>query len=149
MSEIADRIRQVRRALGLTQEALARRAGIPKRTLVGYENSEREPGAAALAAIAKTGVNMTWLLTGEGDMFARSSPRESAEDARPSGTQLLPRSHPRAKRWDHLIRLVEQLEDEERRDAVLSELFARAQDVAQIDELQRAVRELRAAKAGR
>jgi transcriptional regulator with XRE-family HTH domain len=147
MSEIADRIRQVRRALGLTQEALARRAGIPKRTLVGYENSEREPGAAALAAIAKTGVNMTWLLTGEGEMFNRPGLGQAAhESASAESGHVLPSSHPRARRWDHLIRLVEQIEDDARRDAVLSELFARAQDAAQIDELQRAVRELRAAR---
>jgi transcriptional regulator with XRE-family HTH domain len=144
--DIGGRLKALRDALGLTQAQFAARIGLPKATLVGYEVGQRKPGADALAAISRSGVNMTWLLTGEGDMFARSSPRESAEDARPSGTQLLPRSHPRAKRWDHLIRLVEQLEDEERRDAVLSELFARAQDAAQIDELQRAVRELRAAR---
>jgi len=69
MPDIARRIKAWRHALGLTQEEFARRSGIPKRTIVGYENAERDPGSAALAAIAKTGVNMTWLLTGEGQMF--------------------------------------------------------------------------------
>ena len=77
--QIAERIRAWRHALGLTQDEFAKRAGIPKRTLVGYENSEREPGAAALSAIAKTGCNMTWLLTGEGEMLAQT--RASIDDA--------------------------------------------------------------------
>ena len=54
---IQERIKEWRHAMRLTQEQFASRAGIPKRTLVGYENGEREPGAAALAAIARTGVN--------------------------------------------------------------------------------------------
>lgn len=148
-TELGRRLRAWRQALGLTQAQMAECLRLHIGVLKKYETGHNTPGGEALAAYARTGVNVNWLLTGEGEMFARSSPRESLDEALPSGTQLLPRTHPRAKRWDHLIRLVEQIEDEERRDAVLSELFARAKDVAQIDELQRAVRELRAAKAGR
>jgi transcriptional regulator with XRE-family HTH domain len=144
---IGERLKDLRHALGLTQEQFAARVGLSKATLVGYEVGQRKPGADALAAISRSGVNMTWLLTGDGEMFARRPSRATVGDAPPAqASRLLPSSHPRARRWDHLIRLVEQIEDEQQRDSVLSELFARAQDAAQIDELQRAVRELRAAR---
>jgi transcriptional regulator with XRE-family HTH domain len=63
---IAKNIKAWRQHLGLTQEQFADLAGIPRRTLVGYENEEREPGARSLVSIAKTGCNINWLLTGQG-----------------------------------------------------------------------------------
>ncbi len=130
---IADRIKAWRNALGLTQDEFARRAGIPKRTLVGYENSEREPGAAALAAIAKTGCNINWLLTGEGEMLPET--RVSAEE---NASQY-------ARRWEKIIALVEGIEDEQERAAFIDELYARARQTAELAELRKAVRELSAA----
>jgi transcriptional regulator with XRE-family HTH domain len=132
MSALAERIKAWRHALGLTQDEFARRAGIPKRTLVGYENAEREPGSAALAAIAKTGVNMTWLLTGEGEMRVQVpvTPDISAS--------------PYARRWEKIMALVEGIEDEEERSAFLDELFARARQTAELAELRQAVKTLTA-----
>jgi transcriptional regulator with XRE-family HTH domain len=66
-----DRLKQWRNFLGLTQQQFCERTGIPLRTLRGYEGGTRHPGEDALAAIARTGVNMTWLLTGEGEMLPR------------------------------------------------------------------------------
>ena len=79
--DVAQRIRAWRHAMGLTQERFAAHAGVPRRTLIGYENAEREPGTSSLAAIARTGVNMTWLLTGEGEMrdAAREKPLQGKE----------------------------------------------------------------------
>lgn len=74
VDDLSARIKAWRGSLGLTQEQFARRAGISQATLVGYEGGQRAPGAAALSAIAKTGVNMNWLLTGEGEMRARPAP---------------------------------------------------------------------------
>lgn len=147
--QVGDRIKDLRHAMGMTQEQFASRVGLSKATLVGYEVGQRRPGSEALAAIAKTGVNMTWLLTGEGEMFSERAPDAARQSEPQGGPPWLPPDHPRAKRWEHLVRLVEQIEDAARRDAILAELFARAQEVAEIDELRRAVRELRAArKAG-
>lgn len=69
--DVAGRIKAWRLSFGLTQEQFAALASMPKRTLVGYENNEREPGAASLAALARTGVNLNWLLTGAGEMRVR------------------------------------------------------------------------------
>lgn len=138
--DIANRIKAWRHALGVTQDEFARRAGIPKRTLVGYENAEREPGAAALAAIARTGVNMTWLLTGEGEMRPEApQTRASIEDF----------AGKHAGRWEKIIALVEGIEDEAARSAALEELFARAQSAAEIAELRQAVKALTAAQQKR
>lgn len=77
---IADRIKRWRNHLGMTQGQLAAASGIPKATLVGYENAQREPGAAALAALGKTGCDLTWLVTGEGEMSRGSASLRDADD---------------------------------------------------------------------
>lgn len=130
---VSERIKAWRHALGLTQDEFSRRAGIPKRTLVGYENAEREPGAAALAAIARTGCDMNWLLTGEGQMIPQV-PARIEENAAQYG-----------RRWEKIIALVEGIEDEQERAAFLDELYARARQTAELAELRRAVRDLSAA----
>lgn len=42
---------QARSAAGLTQAALARKAGIPRSVLNAYERGSRQPGADALASL--------------------------------------------------------------------------------------------------
>jgi len=44
---------EARQATGLTQAALARKAGIPRSVLNAYERGTRQPGADALAAILR------------------------------------------------------------------------------------------------
>ncbi len=123
--------------MGLTQEQFAALAGMPKRTLVGYENAEREPGSSSLAAIARTGVNMTWLLTGEGEM--RPSPAPEPE----SDQQLAP-DHPLARRWAKIAELLDAMPEQESA-ALFDEFFARARSTAEVAELRRAVADLTAA----
>ncbi|MCU9999183.1 helix-turn-helix transcriptional regulator [[Pasteurella] aerogenes] len=43
--------------------------GLPYRTMQGYIGGEREPNAEGMTAIAKVGVNLNWLVSGEGNMF--------------------------------------------------------------------------------
>ncbi|AKO31326.1 XRE family transcriptional regulator [[Haemophilus] ducreyi] len=43
--------------------------GLPYRTIQGYIGGEREPNAEGMTAIAKVGVNLNWLVSGEGEMF--------------------------------------------------------------------------------
>ena len=131
--EIAERIKAWRTSLGLTQDEFARRSGLSKATLVGYEVGQRKPGADALAAIAKTGCNMTWLLTGDGDMRAQTS----MEPCVPATKNM--------RRWEKIMALVEGIEDEEQRAKALDELFSRAQSAAELAELRQAVRQLQKA----
>ena len=51
MAESARLIVRARRASGLTQAQLARKAGIPRSVLNAYEHGKRQPGGDALIAI--------------------------------------------------------------------------------------------------
>lgn len=51
MGQAASLLLEARRVAGLSQAALARRAGIPRSVLNTYEKGRRQPGADALSAI--------------------------------------------------------------------------------------------------
>ena len=69
MATLGLRLKALRQSLGRTQAEMATSTGIPLPTLKKYEGSDREPGAEALAAMARTGVDLHWLLTGNGSML--------------------------------------------------------------------------------
>ena len=69
-----DRIKELRKELGLTQQALADIAGIKRNTVAQYEMGRNEPTNAVITLICKKyNVNETWLRTGEGEMFVQIS----------------------------------------------------------------------------
>jgi transcriptional regulator with XRE-family HTH domain len=82
--EICDRLREVREALGLSQQALAERCGITARSQRNYESGERLPDAAYLAAIAAAGADVLYILTGQraGGASAPPPPRAVSEGDR-------------------------------------------------------------------
>ncbi|WP_164830135.1 helix-turn-helix domain-containing protein [Sinorhizobium meliloti] len=66
MSELADRIREAANIVGGLNK-LAEQIGVPRRTM-GHWLQGRKPKPEALQDIARVaGVDLTWLLTGEGD----------------------------------------------------------------------------------
>jgi transcriptional regulator with XRE-family HTH domain len=135
--QIGARLRAWREGLGLTQAQMAQRTGIPLGVLKKYEQAVSVPGGEALAAIARTGVNMTWLLTGDGDMSA-AKPQETAPADPP------PELGRHARRLQAIARLLDALPPD-RADAILTELLSRAQDTADAIALRRELTELRAA----
>lgn len=63
-----DRVAGAREATGMTQSQLARRLGVKKVTLNGWEQDMSEPRANKLSMLAGLlNVSIIWLLTGEGD----------------------------------------------------------------------------------
>ena len=66
---ISERLRQVCEAKNWKIKDFAEQTGIAYRTLPGYVGGEREPNAEGMTAIAKAGVNLNWLVSGEGEMF--------------------------------------------------------------------------------
>lgn len=69
-SEMKDRLRKVRKALGLTQEATATRIGIKRNTWANYEIGRNEPIDAVIFSFCKEfNVNEMWLREGIGEMF--------------------------------------------------------------------------------
>ena len=64
------RLRQLRKALDLTQSEFADRIGSAQNTITGYESGRRNPSGPIIAAICREfNVNKDWLVNGEGEMF--------------------------------------------------------------------------------
>jgi repressor LexA len=71
---IAQRIRQARTKKELDQAKLAAKLDVATRTVQRWEKGEQVPDSNYLMRIAKvTGVTPHWLLTGEGDLYAKST----------------------------------------------------------------------------
>lgn len=65
-----ERIKILRKALGLTQQEFADRIGGNRNTFANYESGRIEPSAAAFSSICREfHVNESWLRSGEGEMF--------------------------------------------------------------------------------
>lgn len=65
-----DRIKQIRKAKGLTQQEFADCLGIKRGAVANYEVGRNQPIDAVVALICeKFDVNETWLRTGKGSMF--------------------------------------------------------------------------------
>jgi repressor LexA len=73
-SRLARRIREARLSKGMDQAKLAAKIDIATRTVQRWESGEQVPDSNYLMRIARaTGVTAHWLLTGEGEMFARAN----------------------------------------------------------------------------
>lgn len=71
---MGDRIKDLRKALNLTQQEFAERIGSVQNTITGYETGRRVPSNQVVTLICREfDVNETWLRTGEGDMFIKKS----------------------------------------------------------------------------
>lgn len=67
-----DRIKALRKELGLTQEKFAERLNIKRNTIANYEIGRNEPIDAVISLICKEfKVSEEWLRTGKGDMFLK------------------------------------------------------------------------------
>lgn len=74
-----DRLAAARENAGMTQAQLARRLGVRKATLSGWEDDLSEPRANKLQMMAGLlNVSIMWLLNGEGDGV--SAPDDAAAD---------------------------------------------------------------------
>lgn len=59
------RLKEERERLGLSQEKFGSIGGVLKRAQINYENGERSPDSAYMAAIASAGVDVLYVLTGQ------------------------------------------------------------------------------------
>lgn len=70
MSTIGDRIKEIRKIKGLTQQKFADELGLKRNTVGGYEIGTVSPSDRTIADISqKFDVNENWLRTGEGEMM--------------------------------------------------------------------------------
>lgn len=71
-----ERLKALRKALGLTQEAFGAKIALSQSAIAAYEKEFREPSDAIIYSICREfDVNERWLRTGEGEMFL-TKPRE-------------------------------------------------------------------------
>ncbi|GGH22453.1 Helix-turn-helix [Cribrihabitans marinus] len=85
-----DRVAGAREAAGMTQAQLARRLGVKKTTVAGWEEDLSEPRANKLSMMAGLlNVSIKWLLTGEGEgMAAPADAGSSDQDLLGVATEL-------------------------------------------------------------
>lgn len=77
MSTLAERIKEVRKNAGLTQQKFAERIGAKQNTVAQYEIGRNAPIDPVITAICKEfGCNEVWLRTGEGEPFQEESRQE-------------------------------------------------------------------------
>ena len=76
-----ERIKELRKALGLTQQKFADGMGVKQNTIAQYESGRNTPIDAVITLICRTySVNETWLRTGEGEMFQPKSRNDELLD---------------------------------------------------------------------
>lgn len=74
MNSMNNRIKELRKYLGLSQTEFGARLGIKQTTVAGYETGGRSPIDAVVSLICREfGVSENWLRTGEGEMFVQLS----------------------------------------------------------------------------
>ena len=74
---LKDRIKQIRKAIGLNQSDFGKKIGVKGNTIGNYEIGLRTPSDAVLISICREfHVNENWLRTGEGEMFTAVTRKE-------------------------------------------------------------------------
>ncbi|MEW6594157.1 MAG: helix-turn-helix transcriptional regulator [Thermodesulfobacteriota bacterium] len=71
--KISIRLKDVRKELGYTQKQIGEAIGSSLSTWQDYEAGKSIPGGNALAGLARLGVDINWLLTGEGNSLVQKS----------------------------------------------------------------------------
>lgn len=77
-SPLAERLKQARESLGSTQKEIATKVSVSVQMWRAYESGKSVPGGNVLEALARHGLNVNWLLTGEGEMM-RHDEQESSD----------------------------------------------------------------------
>lgn len=74
---LKERIRTLRKELGLNQSDFGNKIGVKQGTVAGYESGARTPLDTVIASICREfNVNENWLRTGEGEMFEQMTEQQ-------------------------------------------------------------------------
>ncbi len=133
--QIGSRIKAWRKHLGLTQVGFAELSGVHIGVLKKYERGVNVPGGEVLGAFSQTGVNINWLLTGEGEMITKASFEEASENELPEDLQEFEEG------IQEMFRLLIEME-EPRRGMAVSEIVNKVKEAAMVDQMAKKLREL-------
>lgn len=81
MSSLPERLCAARSLLKLKQSEFAEQIGVSERAYQGYEAGRSVPGGNAIEGIARAGINVNWLLTGEGEIHLSDSLKDKPYEA--------------------------------------------------------------------
>ncbi len=85
-----ERLKQLRKELGLTQQQFSDRIGVNRATLATYEMGRNDPSNAVITLICREfNVREEWLRTGEGEMF-NPEPQSNYEVLKGAYPHLIP-----------------------------------------------------------
>ncbi len=74
VKNLKERIKELRKTFGLTQQKFADRLGLKRQTIAAYEIGNIEPSESTLLLICKEfNVNEDWLRTGDGEMKSKAT----------------------------------------------------------------------------
>lgn len=106
-----ERLKQVRRESGLTQQGFAEELGLSVQTIKFYEGGYREPTNKTINLICATfGISKKWLLTGEGDM---KEPTGDAKEIADIAKSVMTHTDDRFRL--RLVKAITEMSDEELR----------------------------------
>lgn len=74
MTDLGERLRQIRNDVGMDQKTMSRRFGLGDATWQRLELEGRAPKGEVLEQLARDGIDVNWLLTGEGEMHRAGPP---------------------------------------------------------------------------
>ena len=138
-NDIEDRLRLWRKdVLEMTQVRFAEATGIHLSALRKYEGRHSWPSGESLLAIAGTGVDLHWLMTGKGDMRAPSNTDDSGAKTAADAEFV--------RRLMAIEGLLSGIQDD-KRSAVLEEIFSRVQEAKRVADLEVLVGKLKRKRA--
>lgn len=68
----SQRLVKSRKYLKLNQRSFAERVGVDQGRVSQWENGKSLPSSSALTEMARLGININWLLTGDGNMMVET-----------------------------------------------------------------------------
>ena len=137
--DIADRLKLWRKSvMEMTQEQFAEATGVHLSAIRKYEKRHSVPSSESLLSIARTGVDLHWLLTGKGDMRAPTSSDDDEAKTEADAEMV--------SRLKAIEGLLNGLEDE-KRSAVLKEIFSRVHEAKRVADLEALVGKLQRKRA--
>lgn len=122
-----ERLKELRKKLGLTQQEFAERLGIKRNAVTNYEVGRNEPADMVVSLICREfGVNEEWLRTGDGPQFVEITRAEQIQQM----VDDIMRDHPEAFRrrfvtalaglddhgWIALEKFIDSITDQEEED---------------------------------
>ena len=116
-----ERIKEVRKTVGLTQTEFANRIGLSQNFITQLETGSKNPSDRTLSDICREfSVSEQWLRTGEGEMFVPVEDETAAVVA-----SLLDERNPMFDLVLHAVRIYEKLDDKSRAviDCFIEELL--------------------------